>query len=241
MTSEGARGGFQNESDVIDSFNSMSEESFIWLRHMGVNPSQVGKIIARKGSPGTKPDVLLAVYDANGLLILDTKISVKLTSNSAKGFNQIDRGDVSKRYQKLWARMSKDTETGLKLFTGALPPISAGRDHRRMFLDELPPELLLSIKNFFEINKSDIVSDLLAGRDPDKAKFLMCVSASDSTSKVLSMDQAIRHYSSGPVVLTPRGSLQIGRITMQRKGGDNGAESAKNLQFKFDPNEVFSI
>jgi hypothetical protein len=241
MTSQGAKGGFQNESDVIQSFNDMNQESFVWLHHMGVDPNQVGKVIAKKGSPGTKPDVLVSVFDKNGKKLLETKISVKLTSNAKRGFNQLDRGDVTNRYQKLWASISKDTETGLKLFTGILPPISASRDGRRMFLDELPPALLLSIKNFFESNKIEVVSDLLAGREPDKAKFLLCVSASDATSRVLPMEQAVGHYSSGPVVLTPRGSLQIGRITMQRKGGDSGAESAKNLQFKFDPNEVFSI
>ena len=32
-----------------------------------------------------------------------------------------------------------------------------------------------------------------------------------------------------------QGSLKIGKVIMQRKGGDGGRESAKMLQFKIDP------
>ena len=46
---------------------------------------------------------------------------------------------------------------------------------------------------------------------------------------------AIRFYSEGPVAITKAGNLKLGRITMQRKGGDNGRESAKMLQFKMNP------
>ena len=31
------------------------------------------------------------------------------------------------------------------------------------------------------------------------------------------------------------GNLKIGRVTMQRKGGDGGRETAKMLQFKINP------
>lgn len=34
-------------------------------------------------------------------------------------------------------------------------------------------------------------------------------------------------------------NLKIGKITMQRKGGDNGRETAKMLQFKINPAELF--
>ena len=39
----------------------------------------------------------------------------------------------------------------------------------------------------------------------------------------------------GPVEITRQGNLKIGRITMQRKGGDGGRETAKMLQFKINP------
>lgn len=51
----------------------------------------------------------------------------------------------------------------------------------------------------------------------------------------------INHYSEGNVEITNRGNLKIGRITMQRKGGDVGRETANMLQFKVDPIELFDI
>lgn len=52
---------------------------------------------------------------------------------------------------------------------------------------------------------------------------------------------AINHYSEGKVEITARGSMRIGRITMQRKGGDAGRDTAKMLQFKVDPTELFNV
>ena len=51
----------------------------------------------------------------------------------------------------------------------------------------------------------------------------------------------IRFYGEGPIVITRAGSLKIGRITMQRKGGDNGRESANMLQFKINPVDLFEL
>lgn len=39
--------------------------------------------------------------------------------------------------------------------------------------------------------------------------------------------------------MSPRGSICIGKVTIQRKGGDNGRETANMLQFKLDPTELF--
>ncbi len=43
------------------------------------------------------------------------------------------------------------------------------------------------------------------------------------------------YFDDGSVEISKKGSLKIGRITIQRKGGDNGRESANMLQFKIDP------
>ncbi len=49
----------------------------------------------------------------------------------------------------------------------------------------------------------------------------------------------INYYGNGKVIITPKGSVKIGKITMQRKGGDSGRETAKMLQFKINPAELF--
>lgn len=45
-------------------------------------------------------------------------------------------------------------------------------------------------------------------------------------------------YARGEVQMSPRGSLKIGKITMQRKGGTPDPTS---LQFKLNPLEIFEI
>ncbi len=46
---------------------------------------------------------------------------------------------------------------------------------------------------------------------------------------------AINLFGNGSVIATKRGSIKLGKITMQRKGGDNGRPSANMLQFKINP------
>jgi hypothetical protein len=43
------------------------------------------------------------------------------------------------------------------------------------------------------------------------------------------------NFYDGDVVISPRGSFKIGKITIQRKGGDAGRASANMLQFKINP------
>jgi len=47
-------------------------------------------------------------------------------------------------------------------------------------------------------------------------------------------------FGNGDVAISPRGSLNIGKIGMQRKGGDGGRDTAKMLQFKINPVELFN-
>ena len=46
-------------------------------------------------------------------------------------------------------------------------------------------------------------------------------------------------FGGGEVKITKQGSLKVGKIGMQRKGGDNGRPSANMLQFKINPVELF--
>jgi hypothetical protein len=46
-------------------------------------------------------------------------------------------------------------------------------------------------------------------------------------------------FGKGDVKISPQGSLYIGRITMQRKGGDGSRETAQMLQFKIKPCDLF--
>ena len=52
------------------------------------------------------------------------------------------------------------------------------------------------------------------------------------------INKVLNHFGNGEVKITPRGSFKIGNITVQRKGGDNGRETANMLQFKINPAEL---
>lgn len=56
--------------------------------------------------------------------------------------------------------------------------------------------------------------------------------------KILAINEAINLFS-GEVMINNKGNLKLGKIGIQRKGGDNGRKSAMMLQFKLNPCEVF--
>lgn len=53
------------------------------------------------------------------------------------------------------------------------------------------------------------------------------------------INHVLNVFGSGKVRITDRGSLRIGKITVQRKGGDGGRDTSKMLQFKVNPMELF--
>lgn len=237
MTAKGARGGFENESNIIESFNLMDKEAITWLRHMGHDPNEVSKVKAYKAPPRVKPDVICEIFDRSGALVASEKLSAKKAAGK-RGFNQIDRGDVVTRYLGMWPDMPPLTVEGLRLFTGNLPPAGKSRVPKRMFFDELPNGHQESITNFFTENKTRIVRDLLAGREPNMAKWFLGRDEERDKWTLLPIEDAVDFYSEGSVGPTIRGSIRIGTLTAQRKGGDKGMPTATNLQFKFDPNLI---
>ena len=237
MTAEGARSGFDNETNIIRAFNSMDKDAITWLMHMGHDPSEVSRVRAYKAPPRVKPDVICEIFDRSGALVASEKLSAKKAS-SKKGFNQIDRGDVVTRYLSMWPDMPQLTVEGLRLFTGNLLPVGKSREPKRMFFDELTKSHQKSITDFFSEHKTRVVRDLLAGREPDMARWFLGRDEARHRWTLLPIEDAVEFYSRGSVGPTIRGSLRVGTLTAQRKGGDKGMPTATNLQFKFDPNLI---
>jgi hypothetical protein len=239
--SQTAKGGFQNEDEVRDKFNhwQTDADARAWLTIMGGGLDgirDVGASIPR--GEKAKTDVEVRVTTADGEKRYG--ISIKLVSNP-NGFNQIDKRWV-KSYAAMWD-MPPDVEASLKLFVGEVPPTSPGRDDDRMFLDELPPDSQRRVVEFFKERRDDIALFLFAGEGDYAANWLLVNLRGDtpeSTRSVLVPTiEAARFFAAGDVTITPHGSLRIGRITMQRKGGDGGRETAKMLQFKVNPADLF--
>lgn len=166
-------------------------------------------------------------------------LSVKLVSNP-QGFNQVDKRWVSS-YAEMW-NIPDDIVKLLKLFTGEIKPMKSGlRDARRMFLDEMNKDEQKKIIDFFTKNKFLIVSDILKGRGKFSAGWMLVVLTIENKSRwvLKSINHVMNVFGDGEVKITSRGSLKIGRITMQRKGGDAGRPTSNMLQFKINPVELF--
>ena len=250
-----AKGGFQNEDEIRDKFNNWKtdKDARAWLLAMKYSLEDAIEVTASKPH-GEKADVEVRVRAKGGERV--EGISIKLVSNP-NGFNQIDKRWLA-NYAKMWS-MPADVHEALKLFVGETPPVTGSRGDERMFLNELDEKTQHAVVEFFTQHREQMVSDLFRGDGDHAADWMMVTlkdggrvrelkgprkdsSDSDRPQWILrSTGDVIRFYGEGEVRITSAGSLRIGRITMQRKGGDNGRESAKMLQFKINPAELFDI
>lgn len=234
-----ARDGFQNEKDVVRKFNNWEtdEDAQEWLKIMGYDLDEIEYVIA-KILHGYKTDVQAQITIKLKKLIDAQNIQVKLVSNP-KGFNQIDKRWVD-NYVEMW-NIPKDVADLLKYFTGEYEPYKEGvKDERRMFLNEFTDEEQSKIVTFFKDNKTLILCDIIKGRGQFAAEWMLVIQKTGDTKWVLKpINFVLNHYGTGEVAITPRGSLKIGKVTVQRKGGDGGRKTANMLQFKVNPAELF--
>lgn len=235
-----ARAGFSNESDIRDKFNNWRTDldAQDWLISLGHPLKNIKLVSSAKAPHGIKPDILVEIIDNQNQKI-QAWISIKLVSNISQGFNQIDKRWVDD-YSKLWNIPTHTTDL-LKFFTGDKPhSIKNSRDSRRLFLNELPLSDQQIIQKFFTANKSLVISEFFEGRGI-KANWMMVTAKSglDVYWKIQPMTYALNLFATGPVAISSQGSLKIGNVTMQRKGGDNGRSTANMLQFKANPLLLF--
>ena len=170
-------------------------------------------------------------------------LSLKKANRNA-AFNQVDKRPVD-AYQNMWG-FNDNTAKWLKLFTGEYNPeeymdeinCEKLRDNRRIFFSEMPEYAKNEIINFFSDNKTIVVCDILKGRGGLSADWFLVTEKDDHIIRwvLKHINFVLNHYSQGDVKITPRGSLKIGRVTMQRKGGTPDPTS---LQFKINPLSLF--
>ena len=184
------------------------------------------------------------------LIIIDDILYVEDISlkkaNIGAGFNQVDKRPVS-TYKQMW-NFSSSVEKNLKLFTGELDPatvldktqIKGLKNNRRLFLTDMNQDSVSEIVSFFTENKTIVVADILRGRGSLSAEWFLVTkkNENDTLSWILKdINYVCNFYSKGEVKISPRGSLKIGRVTMQRKGGTPDPTS---LQFKINPLDLFN-
>lgn len=243
LGSKTAKAGFSNEQDVINRFNDWKNDKIAqeWLSEMNYKVEDIEFVKAMKVRGQYKADIQVRITVLIKLKSQEDiqNLQIKLVSNP-QGFNQIDKRWVDK-YVELWS-IPKDITQILKLFTGEIASANKGsRDPRRMFLDEMSQSDQDKLIKFIKENKILIVSDLLKGRGEFSADWTLVILKLNGESKwvLKSINHVMNIFGQGDVRLTKEGSLKIGKIGMQRKGGDGGRHTASMLQFKINPVELF--
>jgi hypothetical protein len=194
-----------------------------------------------------KADAQISIAIKIGDIIKMEYISLK-KANIKADFNQIDKRSVD-NYQEMW-KFDDKVAFWLKLFTGENIPKQylsiigkmELRDNRRLFLDEIPKDVQGKILTFFKENRILIVSDIIKGRGGLSAGWMLVTRKSiDSmtTDWILKdINTVMNFYGKGEVNITNKGSLKIGKVTLQRKGGTGGSTK---MQFKFKPCQLFEL
>jgi hypothetical protein len=240
LGSQTAKNGFLNEDDIVEKFNNwhLDEDTQKWLLIMEYQLKDIEYVKAVKLS-GYKTDVQVQVTIKLKEAIAAQNLQVKLVSNP-KGFNQIDKRWVDK-YVEMW-NIPIEIQNIFKKYTGEIEPtIDKPKDKRRMFANEFTIHEQEKILSWLNKNKSLIVSDILKGRGQFSAEWMLVAQKVEENSRWIlkPMNFCLNHFGNGTIEITKQGNFKIGRITMQRKGGDNGRNTAKMLQFKINPAELF--
>ena len=248
--SETAKSGFENERDIIAKFENWKHDldAQKWLKIMNYDISKI-KNVTGSVIHGEKADIQIQINIKTEDRLSKENLSLK---KSTADFNQIDKRWI-KNYIDLW-NIPSNVVTLLKMFTGELSPkdlmtikkitkekYGSLRDKRRIFLDEMNKDDRDTILNFFKNNKDLIISDLIKGRGEYSADWVLVTQHNED--KILwvlrNIEDVIKILSQEGIRISPQGSLYIGKITMQRKGGDGGRPTANMLQFKMKPNDLF--
>jgi hypothetical protein len=243
-----AKQGFANEKDMVKVFNSWRENSTATnlLQAMGYKISEIESVEAKK-IPGTvKPDIKVLV--TVGEQTDRHKVSCKRLEKRAN-YNHLCRKSVDK-YQTQWGFSTAIGES-LKAFTGQLKlaehsllksGIAVLRDEkknrpaRRLFMDEIRDDAKDSIVAFFRRKTKDVIREVFVGTNPGEVPTWMLftyIGDDGYSHHIHPMEEVVDFYTgNGDVSITRGGNLNIGRITLQRKGGTG---SPFDMQFKFRP------
>jgi len=216
------------------------------LRKFGFHEEEYEELIHFKKTD-VQVQIRLFIHVNNAIKV--ENLSLK-KANSDADYNQVDKRWVNS-YKEMW-HFDDEIALALKLFTGEIKPeryskmlkvkVSQLRDERRVFLTEFEDDIIQKIISFFTKNKILIVSDILKGRGGFAADWMLVTrynKSNNTTTWILKdINTAMNFFGQGNIKVSPQGSLYIGRITMQRKGG---TPDPTKLQFKIKPCDLFEL
>jgi hypothetical protein len=260
VASEAAKRGFKAEDRIINAINNNDEVGKKIIKAIeDLCGYSLTSYSAFKCPPRAKADIAIT---HNGKQIL---ISVKeFDVDIGFDYNHVERKYVD-FYARKWS-IPKDVYVALKKFVGEvnakgdpisieelqreaeLLGISPGKlsKKRRTFLNQMDDKTIESVKRFFSENKMKILKDVFI--DDEAIEFFIVVKRQKGLAYyyILSTKDVLDTYGKGDIKVTPKGSLLIGRVELQRKSGDHRTArgwvdiSASQLQFKIKPSECIT-
>lgn len=205
---------------------------------MGYELKRITKLEATPITGSYKTDVQVQVTISTGAHEQTDlqNLQVKLVTNK-KGSNQIDKRRVA-TYKELWS-IPDNISLLLEYFTGEKPPYKSGTSKpNRMYLHEFTEEEQNAVLRFLEQNRMLILADIIKGRGPFSVEWLLVIQKAGSRWALVNINKVLSILD-GDISSTSQGGMKIGNVTIQRKGGDKGADTAKMLQFKINPTIFF--
>ncbi len=235
--SAGAKRGFKAEKLLIEKINERSAAT-VWVVEEALGCLGYGDVVAEKPGSREKPDVILLQQE-----FVKAGISIKTFGPGTSSSNQVFRTPVQ-QYEREWD-VPRDVSALIRNFVGI------GESLSRVFFDEVSTDEATTVLDFFGQVQPHVISSILAGKAGValRADWLMLHEAKDEKWherignrdfwKMYPMAKVIDICCTVPPAITADGGLRLGLgITMQRKGGDGGRESANDLQFKMNPRAI---
>lgn len=236
IQSEAAHRGLDAEQALIEKINSHDPDC-AWIVEECCETQGYGDFKAKKPGNREKPDILL--YDNPSDILRMKGISLK-TYKPEVSFSQANRGSLETYVEELG--ISYGVAETLRAF------VVKNHGGERTMLNEAPASAQDELLSFFRLYQRQIISHVLRGKAKGvlKADWLLLHEAKDAdwikkvgqrkTWHLYPMAKVIDCCCSEAPSITKAGNLTLGLgLTLQRKGGDGGAKTANDLQFKISP------
>lgn len=191
------------------------------------------------------------VYKALKLFVGEVSSENKPLSHSAF-LEEVKKLTLDKIVQEIESKITDYRERDnikSEINKKGISPGLVGKIRRRTFsqMKRENPELVKKVIDFFSNKKEEIIKSVLIDNEPiDKFFFIIAEIKNDETIcyYIITAKSLIDIYTQGDIRITSEGNLLIGKVEMQRKGGNhwNGEDwnddKANQLQFKIRPSEI---
>jgi hypothetical protein len=227
---DAARNGRKAEQLLVQYIQN-HDESTAWIVDE-INEHPYSSTGAKLKAGMEKPDVVL--YEIQSLKDYGL-ISLKCCVDFRKGFNQIKRSSLKKFGEEF--EVPDSIQAILRRYTyGKKKLFLKGRNYTQDELDELT--------TFLNLHRKELLLSAFTGQAKKlKANWLLLHQwtppnwernvAKRQRSELISMQEVLQIFDGLSVGYTRQGTITFGAgITLQRKGGDKGKDTANDLQFK---------